>query len=184
MGCWGALWISAGKADSLLASAAALTHSVLAHRVGRRLRHPPTAALQMALQLGPLPPAMLAQSQLGRQLGTSLAALQRPQPASPHGGGGDGGPAAPRCGAGAAPLDALDLSRPLFRRLAALDRQLADLIRGMLRYDPAQRLTPAQVSAQPAAIIGVVWCDLAFFLRTLPGEWKNDPLLVPEKKHP
>jgi hypothetical protein len=112
-----------------------------------------------AALLGPLPAAMVAASPVGAELGLPCGRAQ----GSPAAEQAAATPRLPRelaaaaaaavaaegsCGALRAPWAAC----PLAAELAAVDVQLADLVLGLLRYDPAYRLTAHQVRARLAAV--------------------------------
>jgi hypothetical protein len=93
------------------------------------------AALQMHDVLGPLPRHMLANSALALRLQLDLDKLgEGPRVAAP------------------APLAGGQQARPVFQALARLDPQLGDLLGKLLCFDPASRITAAEVRGRWAGL--------------------------------
>lgn len=123
---------------------------------------------------------MVQRSTLGRQIG-SVVLCQRPAAGAGAWAQARAGlpaelaqrvaaAAAPAGAAGAAgprlelPVPTAARACPLYAELAAVDASLADLVLGMLCYDPAQRITAQQVGAQER---GAGLCWRALFGRVL-----------------
>lgn len=94
----------------------------------------PSPRLQMSAALGPLPRAMLARSPLAQKLGWDIDKLA--EPAVLPGSVGT-------VGAGASIAEGP--STPVQLKLLRLDAQLGDLVGRLLCYDPARRITAAEV---------------------------------------
>ncbi|KAL4854275.1 Serine/threonine-protein kinase AFC3 [Chlorella vulgaris] len=116
---------------------------------------------QMAALLGPLPVSMVRDSELGQQLAQAAGRASRAGTAAAGGATGGTGAAVPAAKLPEGLQDRLDsaaaglqLAVPhagcqLYAELAGVDAQLANLVIGLLQYDPARRLTAHQALLHP-----------------------------------